>query len=166
VQILLAQAAHAEDVTDLLAMPWQVPLEDWPAELLVQVRDRGLARHAVRFVESAGTLVALKEMPEELVAREHRLLTFLAEESVPAVELIGTVTDRGGEGNGILLTRYLEFSLPVGSGAGHRAGGRGDGRPARRAEGGRRRAGLRAGPVLAVRAARQPLPPAVGRACG
>ncbi len=112
VQILLAQAAHAEDATDLLAMPWQVPLEDWPAELLVQVRDRGLARHVVRFVESAGTLVALKEMPEELVAREHRLLTFLAEESVPAVELIGTVTDRGGEGNGILLTRYLEFSLP------------------------------------------------------
>jgi hypothetical protein len=112
VQILLAQAAHADDVPDLLGLPWDLPLDQWPDNLLVRVRDLGLARHVVRFVEAAGTLVALKEMPEELVARERRLLTYLAEESVPAVELLGTVTERGGEGNGILLTRYLEFSLP------------------------------------------------------
>ena len=112
VQMLLGQAAHTGEIGGLLELPWQLPLRDWPVDLLVQVRDRGLARHCVRFVETAGALLALKEMPEELVARERRLLTFLAEESVPAVELIGAVTDRGGAGNGILITRYLEFSLP------------------------------------------------------
>jgi hypothetical protein len=112
VQMVLAQAAQAAAVSDLLALPWDQPLATWPDELLVRVRDLGLARHVVRFVEAAGTLVALKEMPEELVTREGRLLTYLAEESVPAVELLGTVTERGRDGNGILLTRYLEFSLP------------------------------------------------------
>ncbi|MDA8322278.1 MAG: phosphotransferase, partial [Actinomycetota bacterium] len=110
--MLLGQAAHTGEIGGLLELPWQLPLRDWSADLLVQVRDRGLARHCVRFVETAGALLALKEMPEELVARERRLLAFLAEESVPAVELIGAVTDRGGSGNGILITRYLEFSLP------------------------------------------------------
>jgi hypothetical protein len=112
VQILLAQAAQASDVPELLGLPWELPLAQWPGDLLVRVRDLGQARHVVRFVEASGTLVALKEMPEDLVAREHRLLTYLAEESVPAVEFLGTVTGRGGDGNGILLTRYLEFSLP------------------------------------------------------
>ena len=111
-RMLLAQASHPADVTGLLGLPWQRPLADWPDDLLVRVRDRGLARHVVRFTQAAGGLVALKEMPDDLVLRERRLLTFLASESVPAVELIGTVTERGDAGNGILLTRYLEFSLP------------------------------------------------------
>ena len=96
----------------LLGLPWQLPLAEWAADVVVRVRDLGQARHVVRFVEAGGTLVALKEMPEELVTREHRLLTYLAEESVPAVEFLGTVTDRGTDGNAILMTRYLEFSLP------------------------------------------------------
>jgi hypothetical protein len=56
VQILLAQAAHADDVPDLLGLPWDLPLDQWPDNLLVRVRDLGLARHVVRFVEAAGTL--------------------------------------------------------------------------------------------------------------
>jgi hypothetical protein len=112
VQILLAQTAPAGSVPELLGLPWELPLAQWPAELLVRVRDLGQARHVVRFVAPAGVLIACKEMPEELVHTEHRLLTYLAEESVPAVEFLGIVTERAGEGNGILLTRYLDFSLP------------------------------------------------------
>lgn len=111
-RILLAQPAQASNVPKLLGLPWHLPLAEWPADLVVRVRDLGQARHVVRFVEAGGTLVALKEMPEELVTREHRLLTYLAEESVPAVEFLGTVTERGTDGNAILMTRYLEFSLP------------------------------------------------------
>lgn len=112
VRMLLDSAANAGEVADLVALPWHMPLADWPADVLIQVRDRGLSRHVVRFVEAGGSLVALKEMPAELVAKERRLLAFLSGESVPVVGLIGTVTDRAGEGNGILVTRYLEFSLP------------------------------------------------------
>jgi hypothetical protein len=112
VQILLARTAPAGSVPELLGLPWQLPLQEWPAGLFVRVRDLGQARHVVRFVAPAGILVACKEMAEELVHREHRLLGYLAAQAVPAVEPLGTVTERGGAGNGILLTRYLDFSLP------------------------------------------------------
>ncbi len=110
-QIRLAHATRAE-VTEVLALPLETPLAEWPAEVCVDVQDVGLARHVVRFVEVGGTLVACKEMLEELVRREARSLTYLAEQDVPAVELMATATERGGEGEGLLLTRYLEFSLP------------------------------------------------------
>ena len=39
-----------DDQRAFLGLPWQLPLEEWPAELLVDVR-RGIGRHVVRFVE-------------------------------------------------------------------------------------------------------------------
>ncbi|HZS24585.1 MAG TPA: DUF4032 domain-containing protein [Gaiellaceae bacterium] len=108
---LLARAEQGA----LLALPWGLPLEEWPAEQLVDA-ERGIGRHVVRFVELGGRLFALKELPERLAAREYRLLTALEAEEVPAVEPIGVVDRRsvagGAELPAILVTRYLEFSLP------------------------------------------------------
>jgi tRNA A-37 threonylcarbamoyl transferase component Bud32 len=94
----------------LLTLPWTLPLEEWPAELLVDV-ERGIGRHVVRFVRVGGGLFALKELPQPLAWREYRLLTVLEREEVPSVELVGVVVDRG-ELPAVLVTRYLEFSLP------------------------------------------------------
>ena len=54
---------------------------------------------------------ALKELPQPLAWREYRLLTALEREEVPSVELVGVVADRP-ELSAVLVTRYLEFSLP------------------------------------------------------
>jgi uncharacterized protein DUF4032 len=70
----------------------------------------------VRFVQLAGGLYALKEVPPRLARREYRLLGELERENVPSVGAEGIVTERrtstGEELDSILITRYLEFSLP------------------------------------------------------
>ena len=108
---LLARA----DQSAFLELPWGLALEAWPEELLVQAR-RGISRHVVRFVRVNGSFYALKELPSRLAEREYRLLGALADLSVPAVEAIGVVSERtsaeGEELEDILITRYLEYSLP------------------------------------------------------
>jgi len=108
---LLARAAQAP----LLELPWGVSLADWPEARFVEV-ERGIGRHVVRFVELERQLYALKELPPPLAAREYRVLTALEEGEVPAVEPIGIADDRrsatGDELPAVLITRYLEYSLP------------------------------------------------------
>lgn len=91
-------------------LPWETPLAEWESDRLVEL-ERGIGRHVVRFVEYEGSYFALKELPDELVAREYRLLRGLRERDVPAVDPLGTVADRPS-GEGILLTRHLDYSLP------------------------------------------------------
>jgi len=91
-------------------LPWPKPLEEWPADLFVDA-DRGIGRHVVRFTRLSGSLFALKELPPRLAEREYRLLTALEDESVPSVEVVGVVDDRR-ELPAVLITRYLEYSLP------------------------------------------------------
>jgi tRNA A-37 threonylcarbamoyl transferase component Bud32 len=108
---LLARA----DQQAFLDLPWGLPLEDWPQELQVEAR-RGIGRHVVRFVHLNGSFYALKELPPPLADREYRLLGELAQRAVPAVEAIGVASERrsteGEELQDILITRYLEYSLP------------------------------------------------------
>ena len=78
----------------LLTLPWSEPLADWQDERLVEIRQRGISRHVVRFVYDDGTLYALKELSERLARREYRLLRALAELSIPAVEAVGIAVDR------------------------------------------------------------------------
>jgi tRNA A-37 threonylcarbamoyl transferase component Bud32 len=98
-----------------LDLPWHLPLEEWPEALFVEAR-RGIGRHVVRFVHLNGSFYALKELPPPLAEREYRLLGELAERAVPAVEGIGVVSERVSadreELQDILVTRYLEYSLP------------------------------------------------------
>ena len=62
----------ASEVAGLLTLPWAQPLEDWRDGRLVEIRQRGLSRHIVRFVADSGELFALKSISENLARREYR----------------------------------------------------------------------------------------------
>jgi len=101
--------------TELLDLPFDVPLAEWTDQRLVQV-PRGISRHVVRFVRVHTEIFAIKEANERYVLREHRLLHELSEKSVPVVDAFGTVVDRsdaaGEPLQALLITRHLPFSLP------------------------------------------------------
>jgi len=99
-----------EEAAGLLSLPWAEPLEEWQDPRLVEIRQRGISRHIVRFVEDDGELYALKSINEDLARREYRLLRTLAELSVPAVSVVGVVVDRGPDADAILVTRFLDYS--------------------------------------------------------
>ena len=101
----------ADAAAGLLTLPWAQPLADWDDPRLVEIRQRGISRHVVRFVADSGELYALKSISERLARREYRLLRSLAELNVPAVEVVGIVVDRGAEEDAILVTRYLDYSV-------------------------------------------------------
>jgi hypothetical protein len=100
---------------DFLDLPWDVPLEEWDNELVVEI-EPGIHRHVVRFVEHDGAFFAVKELPSRLAEREYRLLRRLEDEEVPAVRPVGIVTERrtadGDDLEAALITRYLDYSLP------------------------------------------------------
>jgi Domain of unknown function (DUF4032)/Lipopolysaccharide kinase (Kdo/WaaP) family len=108
---LVPRTAHAH----FLDLPWHEPLETWESARLVEV-PRGIGRHVVRFVDYANATFALKELPPELAAREYRLLRALGSHGIAAVEAVGIVGDRARPGEDplpdVLITRYLDFSLP------------------------------------------------------
>jgi hypothetical protein len=87
----------------------------------VEIREREISRHVVRFVCDDGTLYMMKELSERLARREYRLLRALAELNIPAVEVVGIAADRD-MGDAILVTRYLSnattyravFAIPRG----------------------------------------------------
>jgi hypothetical protein len=104
---LVARTGHP----DFLDLPWNDPLEEWDSPRFVDVA-RGIGRHVVRFVDYDGSLYALKELPPRLAQREYRLLRALAEVGLPAVEAVGVVSERGSSEESVLITRYLDYSLP------------------------------------------------------
>ena len=103
----------ADHAAGLLTMPWSVPLAIWQDDRLVEIRQRGISRHVVRFAYDDGTLYALKELSERLARREYRLLRALADLGIPAVEAIGIAVDRdpsNPEADAILVTKFLTFA--------------------------------------------------------
>lgn len=99
----------------LLDLPWDVPLEEWPASVLAAL-PRGLSRHVVRFVRLSGGVIAVKEIGESVAYREYELLRQLSRVDVPSVEPVGVITgrqDKNGERlEAVLITKHLQFSLP------------------------------------------------------
>jgi uncharacterized protein DUF4032/lipopolysaccharide kinase (Kdo/WaaP) family protein len=104
---LVARTGHPS----FLDLPWDEPLEEWQSERIVNLI-RGISRHVVRFVEYDGVLYALKELPERPARREWALLRRLEGQSLPVVEAVGIVTNRGGDLDSVLITKHLEYSLP------------------------------------------------------
>src|SRR5260370_21845668 len=106
----------ADHAAGLLTLPWSEPLAEWRDERLVEIRQRGISRHVVRFVYDDGTLYALKELSERLARREYRLLRALAEVSIPAVEVVGIAVDldeahpRPEDSHAILVTKFLSYA--------------------------------------------------------
>ena len=101
----------AAEATGLLSLPWNEPLAEWDPELLLEVPQRGISRHVVRFVASGGQVFALKEINERLARHEYRLLAEFEEEGLPTVSVLGICVDRPGDQEAILVTRYLEYSM-------------------------------------------------------
>ncbi len=103
------------DEPDLLFLPWDTPLEEWPSDLVVSL-PRGISRHIVRFVRVHDHVYAIKEVEQPLAEREYHLLFELNRRDVPSVEPIGIAsgrTDVQGEPlPACLVTRHLSFSLP------------------------------------------------------
>ncbi|NBX70585.1 MAG: DUF4032 domain-containing protein [Actinobacteria bacterium] len=110
---LLVVGALAEP--DLLFLPWQTPLEDWPEESTVAL-PKGISRHIVRFIRLHGVVYALKETEQPIAQREYDLLHTINELGIPSVEPIGIISGRtdseGNELKSVLMTRHLEYSLP------------------------------------------------------
>jgi len=100
----------AEEAAGLLSLPWDEPLESWQDDRLVEIRQRGISRHVVRFVVDDGVLYALKELGERFARREYRLLRTLAELSIPAVEVVGVAVDRAPGADAILVTKFLTYA--------------------------------------------------------
>jgi hypothetical protein len=98
------------DAAGLLTLPWREPLEEWQDDRVVEIRQRGISRHVVRFVADGDALYALKSISERLARREYRLLRALAEAGVPAVEVVGIAVDLGLAADAILVTRFLAFA--------------------------------------------------------
>jgi hypothetical protein len=101
----------AAEASGLLSLPWDQPLADWGSSLLLEVPQRGISRHVVRFVATAGHVFALKEINERLARHEYALLSQFEEEGLPTVSVLGICVDRPGDQEAILVTRYLEYSM-------------------------------------------------------
>ncbi|MPQ96347.1 DUF4032 domain-containing protein [Modestobacter sp. I12A-02628] len=101
----------AAEAATLLSLPWEQPLEEWDPDLLIDVPQRGISRHVVRFTASEGRVYALKEIPEPLARREYALLTDFESEGLPAVSVLGICVDRPHAQQAVLVTRYLEYSM-------------------------------------------------------
>lgn len=99
----------------LLTLPWQTPLEDWPDRLLVPL-PRGISRHVVRFVRVSSQVYAIKETREPIAWREYRMLRDLRRLNLAVVEAMGVLTGRtapdGSEIEPVLITKHLPYSQP------------------------------------------------------
>ena len=112
-RLQITAAAAPPEIIDL---PWTQPLEQWPQEHLAAL-PRGISRHVVRFVRLGGSVLAIKEIGENLARKEYDLLRLLRRMGLPAVEPLGVVAGRYDANDGepldsALITRHLQFSLP------------------------------------------------------
>ncbi|GGO65486.1 DUF4032 domain-containing protein [Nonomuraea cavernae] len=96
---------------DLIGLPWDVPLAQWPERHLVDL-PRGISRHVVRFARLSGKVYAIKEISERYARREYQLLWDLARLDAPSVQPVAYVTGRDEGLDAALITRHLQFSLP------------------------------------------------------
>ncbi len=110
----------ASQAAGLLSLPWEHPLESWADDRMLEVAQRGISRHIVRFVADEGQVYALKEIDERLARREYRLLSELEAMGMPAVSVLGICVERpdvrdadGGRQpqDAILVTRFLDYSM-------------------------------------------------------
>jgi hypothetical protein len=74
-------------------------------------------RHVVRFLVYDDAVYALKELPARVANREYRMLRGMAQEGLPVVEVVGVARRSGMDVpdaplEDVLITRYLDYSLP------------------------------------------------------
>jgi len=104
------QIATPSDHPLIAALPFAERLDDWDLPNMHGVL--GLHRHVVRLIELDGTSYVIKELPDDLVAREYRLLRELADAGLPTAEVVAAVTGKVDRVDGMLVTRHLDYSIP------------------------------------------------------
>jgi hypothetical protein len=102
---------------DFQDLPWDLHLSEWSGNCSrLEEAPHGLSRHPVVFVNYAGLLYALKELPDGAAKKEFEILHKIQEMRLPSITPIGYAQFRpetsGGKKTSILITRYLDFSLP------------------------------------------------------
>ncbi|MGX1274008.1 hypothetical protein RKD18_007202 [Streptomyces phaeoluteigriseus] len=112
---LQISATNPEHPALLLELPWQLPLEEWPEDVLVPL-PRGISRHVVRYARAGDEVIAVKELAERPALREYELLRDLDRLGIPAVDPLAVVTGRADTGGdpleSVLVTRHLGGSMP------------------------------------------------------
>jgi hypothetical protein len=110
-QALHVRPGHPE----FLDLPWERPLGEWRdhCRRIVDL-ERGLSRHEVQFVSDGSVVYAFKELPDGLAEPEYDILVRMEQRDLPAVTPIGhaRIAHADGERTSMLVTRYLEASLP------------------------------------------------------
>jgi hypothetical protein len=104
-------APPAESTTGLLSLPWREPIETWQDDRLVEIRQRGISRHVVRFVATVARCSRSRSSTNVWPGREYHLLRRLRDLEIPAVEVLGVVVDRPGDLDAVLVTRFLDHSI-------------------------------------------------------
>jgi len=99
---------------DFLDLPWHLPLSQWEGNCArLEEAPRGLSRHPVLFVNYSGVLYALKELPRQVAEQEYHHLCEIEARRLPVVHPVGFVRlTWPNETHSVLITRYLEYSLP------------------------------------------------------
>ncbi len=103
------QVARPAEHAAIAGLPFVSRLESWAMPNVHPVL--GLHRHVVKLVELEGVSYVVKELPDELADREYRLLRAIADSGLPTAEMVAVVTDRPA-GEGLVVTRHLDYSLP------------------------------------------------------
>lgn len=96
---------------DFLDLPWGTPLESWEHERMEKMA-HGISRHIVRFVRFEDRVYALKETETKAAFHEFDVLKDLRADHLPVVEPVGVVDGTPEPGAAVLITRYLDYSLP------------------------------------------------------
>jgi tRNA A-37 threonylcarbamoyl transferase component Bud32 len=104
------QIANPSDHPRIAGLPFGERLESWTMPRMHGVL--GLHRHVVRLIELDDTSYVIKELPDDLVAREYRLLRELADAGLPTAEVVAAVTGKRDGDDGMLITRHLDYSIP------------------------------------------------------
>lgn len=99
---------------DFQDLPWDRHLQDWRGHCTrLEEVPQGLSRHPLVFVAYGSQVYALKELPSDLAKTEYDLLCKMEELRLPVVTPVGyALTGAEKDGASVLITRYLEHSLP------------------------------------------------------
>jgi tRNA A-37 threonylcarbamoyl transferase component Bud32 len=104
------QIANPSEHPHISSFPFSERLGDWTRPHMHGVL--GLHRHVVRLIEVDGTSYVIKELPDNLVQREYRLLRELDDAGLPTAEVVAALTGKPDGVDGMLVTRHIDYSIP------------------------------------------------------